>query len=66
MQHVWFSFSDNPWSGLAQLGWPEFDLNREILIELGKDSKPQVDFAKPSIYDAPCSTVKMGALSTSL
>jgi carboxylesterase type B len=65
MQHAWFSFSDNPWTGLTQLGWPEFDPDRETLIELGTGSKPRVDFTKPSVYDAPCSTVKMGALSTS-
>ncbi|KAM0193526.1 hypothetical protein ACHAPI_007595 [Fusarium lateritium] len=65
MQHAWYSFSDDPWSGLAQLGWPEFDPNRETLIELGKGSKPRVDFVDPLVYDAPCSTVKMGALSTS-
>ncbi|UZP46457.1 hypothetical protein NXS19_014269 [Fusarium pseudograminearum] len=66
MQHAWFSFSDDPWSGLAKLGWPEFDQDRETLIELGKDSQARVDFVKPSVYDAPCSTVKIGALSTSV
>ncbi|PCD32260.1 hypothetical protein FGRA07_09512 [Fusarium graminearum] len=66
MQHAWFSFSDDPWSGLAKLGWLEFDPGRETLIELGKDSQARVDFVKPSVYDAPCSTVKMGALSTSM
>lgn len=65
MQHAWFSFSDDPSSGLTKLGWPKFDPNRNTLIELGKGTKPRVDFVKPSVYDAACSTVTMGALSTS-
>ncbi|KAH7184849.1 Alpha/Beta hydrolase protein [Fusarium flagelliforme] len=65
MQHAWFSFSNNPSSGLSKLGWPKFDPKRKTLIELGKGTKAQVDFVKPSVYDAPCSTVTMGALSTS-
>ncbi|KAF5268941.1 hypothetical protein FOXYS1_153 [Fusarium oxysporum] len=65
MQHAWFSFSDSPSTGLSQLGWPKFDPSRNTLIELGKGTKPQVNFVKPSVYDAPCSTVTMGALSTS-
>lgn len=65
MQHAWFSFSNDPWSGLTHLGWPEFDPKGKTLIELGKDNKSRLDFVEPSIYDAPCSTVTMGALSTS-
>lgn len=65
MQHAWFSFSDDPQSGLSRLGWPEFDPNTESLILLGKDTQPRVDFVKPSTYDAPCSTITMGALGTS-
>ncbi|KAJ4258047.1 hypothetical protein NW762_008187 [Fusarium torreyae] len=65
VQHAWFSFSDNPSSGLSQLGWPKFDPSRKTLIEIGKGTKPRVDFVKPSVYDAPCSTITMGALATS-
>ncbi|KAF4998379.1 hypothetical protein FDECE_11806 [Fusarium decemcellulare] len=65
MQHAWYSFSDNPSSGLSQLGWPKFDPSKKTLIELGKGTKAQVSFVKPSVYDAPCSTVTMGALGTS-
>ncbi|KAF4455190.1 hypothetical protein F53441_2428 [Fusarium austroafricanum] len=65
MQHAWFSFSNDPSSGLKKLGWPEFDPERNTLIELGKDNKPRANFVKPSVYDAPCSTITMGALSTS-
>ncbi|UPK92526.1 hypothetical protein LCI18_003461 [Fusarium solani-melongenae] len=65
MQHAWFTFSDNPTKGLTQLGWPQFDPNGKTLVELGKGTKPAVSFVKPSVYDAPCSTITMGALGTS-
>ncbi|KAF4987868.1 hypothetical protein FGRMN_10108, partial [Fusarium graminum] len=66
MQHAWFSFNNDPWSGLSKLGWAEFDPNDKTVVELGKDAEPRVDFVKPSVYDLPCSTVTMGALPTSL
>ncbi|KAF4975989.1 hypothetical protein FZEAL_7296 [Fusarium zealandicum] len=65
MQRAWRSFSDDPSSGLSGLGWPKFNPNAKTLIELGRGTKPRVDFVKPSVYDAPCSTVTMGALATS-
>ncbi|OBS20448.1 hypothetical protein FPOA_06817 [Fusarium poae] len=65
MQHAWFSFSNDPWSGLTRLGWPEFNPDSKTLIELGKSSEPRFDLTKPSVYDSPCSTVMMGALATS-
>ncbi|KAF5666069.1 triacylglycerol lipase V [Fusarium heterosporum] len=65
MQHAWFSFSNDPWSGLSKLGWPGFDPSGKTLVELGKGTKPRVNFVKPSVYDAPCSTVVMGAIPSS-
>ena len=65
MQKAWFSFIDDPSCGLTKLGWPKFDPAGNTLIRLGNDTKPQVEFVNPSIYDAPCSTVTMGALATS-
>ncbi|KPM38700.1 hypothetical protein AK830_g7868 [Neonectria ditissima] len=65
MQHAWFTFSDNPTTGLSQLGWPKFNPSAKTLAVVGKDTKASVEFVKPSVYDAPCSTVTMGALATS-
>ncbi|KAF7555920.1 hypothetical protein G7Z17_g1791 [Cylindrodendrum hubeiense] len=65
MQHAWYSFVDNPTSGLSDLGWPQFNTRQKSLVLLGNNTQPRVDFVKPSVYDAPCSTVTMGALGTS-
>ncbi|KAH6880672.1 Alpha/Beta hydrolase protein [Thelonectria olida] len=65
MQNAWYSFSDNPTSGLSELGWPQFNSNEETLVLLGNNTEARVDFVKPSAYDSPCSTVTMGAIATS-
>ncbi|KAH7007539.1 Alpha/Beta hydrolase protein [Ilyonectria destructans] len=66
MQNAWYSFSDSPSTGLSKLGWPQFNAKEKSLILLGNNTKARVDFVKPSVYDAPCSTVTMGALGTSV
>ena len=58
------AFAENPKSGLAKLGWPQFDPNKKSWIEIAVDNKPRATFAKPERYDEPCSSVIMGALST--
>ncbi|KAK0615035.1 cholinesterase precursor [Bombardia bombarda] len=65
MQKAWFSFSNDPYSGLANLGWPEFDPDdgKKTLVQLGLNNTPEPHFTYPSVYDAPCSTVTMGALA---
>ncbi|KAH7155980.1 Alpha/Beta hydrolase protein [Dactylonectria macrodidyma] len=65
MQGAWYAFCNNPTNGLSQLGWPKFNPQTKSLILLGNGTKPRVDFVKPSAYDAPCSTITMGALGTS-
>ena len=64
MQKAWFVFSDDPVSGLGNLGWPAFDPDTESLIVLGENNEPEAKFVKPSEYDSPCSTITMGALGT--
>lgn len=64
MQHAWFSFSNDPHSGLSGLGWPQFDHGQKSLVVLGKDNHPSAKFVKPSEYDSPCSTITLGALGT--
>ncbi|KAL0939828.1 carboxylesterase [Colletotrichum truncatum] len=66
MQSAWAAFANDPENGLSEvLGWPKFDLNGESLIVLGKGNDPEPQFVKPALYDAPCSTVTLGALATS-
>ncbi|KAI6354923.1 hypothetical protein MCOR25_008409 [Pyricularia grisea] len=65
MQRMWSSFSADPKQGLTRaLGWPVFDADKKTLAVLGRDNAPGVSYVKPSEFDAPCSTVVMGALST--
>ena len=64
MQRAWFTFSNNPHSGLTELGWPRFDPGGRTLIQLGLGNDPTAQFTYPSVYDASCSTVTMGALET--
>ena len=65
MQRVWFAFADDPARGLErEMGWPRFDARKKTLALLGVENVPEARFAYPSVYDAPCSTVTMGALGT--
>jgi cholinesterase len=64
-QRVWVAFADDPVDGLTKvLGWPTFAAGGETLIRLGFENKPVAEFVSPSLYDAPCSTVRLGALVT--
>lgn len=54
------AFTDNPKSGLAKLGWPQFDPKANTWIEIAVGNKPKVTFAKPEKYDKLCSTIVMG------
>ncbi|KAF2106166.1 carboxylesteras-like protein [Lophiotrema nucula] len=58
------SFVESPESGLTNLGWPQFNPDTESWVEIAVRNKPNATFAKPEKYDAPCSTIIMGALPT--
>ncbi|UQC81173.1 carboxylesterase [Colletotrichum lupini] len=65
MQSAWAAFANDPADGLSSvLGWPKFDQKEESLILLALENNPEPQFVKPSAYDAPCSTVTLGALGT--
>ncbi|EEY17221.1 carboxylesterase [Verticillium alfalfae VaMs.102] len=64
MQSGWFAFADDPWRGLSRLGWPTFDRQTKSLLLLGENNSPVPRLVKPSEFDAPCSTVTLGALGT--
>lgn len=64
MQHAWAMFADDPAEGLHRLGWPEYDPAEKSLIRLAYNNQPGADFVSPSEYDAPCSTVELGAYAT--
>lgn len=66
MQKAWFAFANDPHNGLAGFDWPRFDPNGKTLVRLGLDDNAEVNLAYPSVYDAPCSTVTMGALGTAV
>lgn len=65
MQQAWAAFANDPANGLTSvLGWPKFDPSEESLVLLAVDNDPKPRFVKPDTYDAPCSTITMGALAT--
>ncbi|GAB1313468.1 hypothetical protein MFIFM68171_03678 [Madurella fahalii] len=65
MQKAWYSFANDPWSGLQQdMGWPRWEPGRDTLILLGMYNESEPGYVNPGAYDAPCSTVTMGALAT--
>ncbi|KAK1962265.1 carboxylesterase [Colletotrichum sublineola] len=65
MQKVWATFANDPLDGLSSvIGWPKFDPSEESLILLAFENNPEPQFVKPGVYDAPCSTITMGALAT--
>lgn len=65
MQRAWYEFSNDPWHGLTkEMGWPKYDESKDSLIVYGKDNSPKPSLVKPSEYNAPCSTVVLGALDT--
>ncbi|EHK43838.1 hypothetical protein TRIATDRAFT_137796 [Trichoderma atroviride IMI 206040] len=64
MQHAWFSFSNNPSSGLNSIGWPEFDQKTASLIVLGQNNTPKAQFVLPSDFNSPCPNVTLGGSGT--
>lgn len=64
MQQAWAAFARDPAGGLSELGWPQYDPEEESLVLLARNNQPRVEFVRPSDYDAPCSTVRLGAAAT--
>lgn len=65
MQEAWYAFSNDPWNGLTQIGYPRYDESKDTLIVFGMDNSPDPTLVKPSEFNAPCSTLTLGALGTS-
>ncbi|EGX94630.1 carboxylesterase, putative [Cordyceps militaris CM01] len=64
MQRAWYAFSNDPWHGLTDaMGWPQYDEQNASLVVYGKDNSPELTLVKPSEFNAPCSTITLGALS---
>lgn len=65
MQRAWASFADDPACGLKKIvHWPAINFQGETLLQLGLKNSPEAAFVAPAQYDAPCSTVTLGALAT--
>ncbi|CEJ90052.1 hypothetical protein VHEMI05861 [[Torrubiella] hemipterigena] len=65
MQEAWYAFSNDPWNGLTEIGYPRYDESKDTLIVFGMNNSPEPALVKPSECNAPCSTITMGALGTS-
>ncbi|KAH4175552.1 hypothetical protein HBI56_024260 [Parastagonospora nodorum] len=59
------AFAEDPKDGLTELGWPQFDSQKESWIEIGVENEPKATFAKPEKYDKPCLRNVVGSLPTS-
>ncbi|PNP56595.1 hypothetical protein THARTR1_03291 [Trichoderma harzianum] len=64
MQHAWFTFSNNPSSGLSSLGWPQFNENKASLIVLGQNNSPKAQFVSPSVFDLTCPNITLAGLGS--
>ena len=58
------AFCNNPWDALHDFGWEMFSDSENSLAVIGEDEKARAEFVKPSVYDAACSTITLGALNT--
>lgn len=60
MMRAWAAFADDPVNGLSKkIGWPKYNSADATLIRLGHNNSPIADFALPSIYDSPCSSLNL-------
>ncbi|KAF3059049.1 alpha/beta-hydrolase [Trichoderma afarasin] len=64
MQHAWFTFSNNPTSGLSSLGWPQFNKKKASLIVLGQNNRPKAQFVSPSVFDLTCPNITLAGLGS--
>ncbi|KAL5094597.1 hypothetical protein Trisim1_005330 [Trichoderma cf. simile WF8] len=64
MQHAWFTFSNNPTSGLSSLGWPQFNEKKASLIVLGQNNRPKAQFVSPSVFDLTCPNITLAGLGS--
>ncbi|KAI9901074.1 hypothetical protein N3K66_002891 [Trichothecium roseum] len=58
------AFCRDPWDGLHDFGWQMFSDEEESLAVVGEGGRARVEFVRPSVYDAACSTITLGALNT--
>ncbi|TFB07518.1 Acetylcholinesterase [Trichoderma ghanense] len=66
MQHAWFSFSNNPTSGLSSIGWPRFDPDAASLIVLGQNNSPDAQIVSPSQFDHVCPNITLAGVGTAV
>jgi len=60
MMRAWAAFADDPVNGLTkEIGWPTYNSGEATLVRLGFNNSPCADFALPSTYDSPCSSLNL-------
>lgn len=57
MMRAWAAFARDPPTGLTSYGWPAYDPDGQILVQLALNNSAVASFANPSLYDSPCPEV---------
>lgn len=60
MQRVWSGFAKDPENALyeGEFGFPEYEDERESLIQFGRDNATQATFVRPSTTDSLCAVLE--------
>lgn len=54
MVHAWAEFAKSPTTGLANMGWPQYDPRENALILLGNKNQSALTTAPSTQFDALC------------
>lgn len=58
MQGAWAAFGRDPQYGLAEYGWPSYNLSTSSLVELAPENRPVGEVVDPAVYDDRCPRVE--------
>jgi cholinesterase len=54
MQKAWLAFVKDPYTGLLEYGWPEFNASSKSLVQLGYEGNVSAIIVTGNTYDTGC------------